>query len=75
MMIVIYMLKFKTHITNKNKEWITFVHGFYVKLVHIWHKQVRDLHKHYNLLFVDLRGHGKSKGIPLDYDFNLSTVL
>ena len=34
----------------------------------------QDLYKHYNLLFVDLRGHGKSKSIPLDYNFNLSTV-
>ena len=67
------MLKFKTHINNKNKEWITFIHGFGGSS-NIWHKQVRDLYKHYNLLFVDLRGHGKSKSIPLDYDFNLSTV-
>ena len=67
------MLKFKTHINNKNKEWITFVHGFGGSS-NIWHKQVRDLYKHYNLLFVDLRGHGKSKNIPLDYDFNLSIV-
>ena len=67
------MLKFKTHINNKSKEWITFIHGFGGSS-NIWHKQIRDLHKHYNLLFVDLRGHGKSKGIHLDYDFNLSTV-
>jgi pimeloyl-ACP methyl ester carboxylesterase len=67
------MLKFKTHINNKNKEWITFIHGFGGSSS-IWHKQVRDLYKHYNLLFVDLRGHGKSKGIHLDYDFNLSTI-
>jgi len=67
------MLKFKTHINNKNKEWITFIHGFGGSS-NIWHKQVRDLCKHYNLLFVDLRGHGKSKNIRLDSDFNLSTV-
>ena len=67
------MLKFKTHINNKNKEWITFIHGFGGSS-NIWHKQVRDLYKHYNLLFVDLRGHGKSKNIRLDSDFNLSTV-
>ena len=67
------MLKFKTHINNKNNEWVTFLHGFGGSS-NIWHKQVRDLYKHYNLLFVDLRGHGKSKNIPLDYDFNLSIV-
>ena len=67
------MLKFKTHINNKNKEWITFIHGFGGSS-NIWYKQVRYLYRHYNLLFVDLRGHGKSKSIPLDYAFNLSTI-
>ena len=67
------MLKFKTHINNKSKEWITFIHGFGGSS-NIWHKQVRDLYKHYNLLFVDLRGHGKSNNLRLDSDFNLSTV-
>tara|TARA_B100000945_G_scaffold115406_1_gene91661 strand:- start:4779 stop:5543 length:765 start_codon:yes stop_codon:yes gene_type:complete len=67
------MLKFKTHINNKNKEWITFIHGFGGSS-NIWHKQVRDLYKHYNLLFVDLRGHGKSKSLRLDSDCNLTTV-
>jgi len=67
------MLKFKTHINNKNNAWITFIHGFGGSS-NIWHKQVRDLYKHYNLLFVDLRGHGKSTNVPLDSDFNLSTV-
>ena len=67
------MLQFKTHINNKNKEWITFVHGFGGSS-NIWHKQVRDLYKHYNLLFVDLRGHGKSKSMRLDSDLNLSVL-
>ena len=67
------MLKFKTHINNKNNEWITFIHGFGGSS-NIWHKQVRDLYKHYNLLLVDLRGHGKSKLIPSAYEFKLSHV-
>lgn len=64
------MLKFKTHINNKNKEWITFIHGFGGSS-NIWHKQVRELSRYHNLLFIDLRGHGKSRNIPLDSDFNL----
>ena len=67
------MLKFKTHINNKNNEWITFIHGFGGSS-NIWHKQVRDLCRHYNLLFVDLRGHGKSKLVPYGYEFKLSNV-
>jgi len=67
------MLKFKTHLNNKNNEWITFLHGFGGSS-NIWHKQVRDLSKHFNLLFIDLRGHGKSHNIHLDTNFNLFTA-
>jgi pimeloyl-ACP methyl ester carboxylesterase len=67
------MLKFKTHLNNKNNEWVTFLHGFGGSS-NIWHKQVRELSKHYNLLFIDLRGHGKSHNIRLDSDFNLFTA-
>lgn len=67
------MLKFKTHINNKNNGWITFIHGFGGSS-NVWHKQVRELSKHYNLLFIDLRGHGKSRNIRLDLDFNLSSA-
>jgi pimeloyl-ACP methyl ester carboxylesterase len=67
------MLKFKTHINKKNKQWITFIHGFGGSS-NIWHKQVRDLYQHYNLLFVDLRGHGKSRTIGVDSNLNISIV-
>ena len=67
------MLKFKTHINNKNKQWITFIHGFGGSS-NIWHKQLRELSKDHNLLFIDLRGHGKSRNIPLGSDFNLLTA-
>jgi pimeloyl-ACP methyl ester carboxylesterase len=67
------MLKFKTHLNNKNNEWITFLHGFGGSS-NIWHKQVRELSKHFNLLFIDLRGHGKSHNIHLDTNFNLFTA-
>jgi pimeloyl-ACP methyl ester carboxylesterase len=67
------MLKFKTHINNKNNNWVTFLHGFGGSS-NIWHKQARELSKHHNLLFLDLRGHGKSYNIRLDTNFNLFTV-
>ena len=67
------MLKFKTHINNKNNDWVTFLHGFGGSS-NIWHKQVRELSKHHNLLFIDLRGHGKSNNIRLHSDFNLFTA-
>ena len=64
------MLKFKTHINNKNNDWVTFIHGF-GGTSNIWYKQVRDLSKHYNLLLIDLRGHGKSNNLSLNSNFNL----
>ena len=67
------MLKFKTHLNNKNNDWVTFLHGFGGSS-NIWHKQVRELSKHYNLLLIDLRGHGKSHNIRLNSDFNLFTA-
>jgi pimeloyl-ACP methyl ester carboxylesterase len=54
------MLHYTTHIINPNAEWVTFVHGAGGSST-IWFKQLRDFRKHFNLLLVDLRGHGRSK--------------
>jgi len=46
---------------NKNStEWVTFVHGAGGSSS-IWFKQIRDFKNHYNVLLLDLRGHGESK--------------
>ena len=62
---------------NKNADWITFVHGAGGSST-IWHKQIKFFAKKYNLLLLDLRGHGKSKMISLNpfnkkYTFNSIT--
>ena len=41
-------------------EWITFIHGAGGSSA-IWFKQIREFKKHFNVLLVDLRGHGRSK--------------
>jgi len=41
-------------------QWVTFVHGAGGSSS-IWFKQIRDFKKHYNILLLDLRGHGNSK--------------
>lgn len=46
-----------------SKEWVTFVHGAGGSSS-IWFKQLRDFKKEFNVLLLDLRGHGKSK-LPL----------
>lgn len=43
-----------------SKEWITFIHGAGGSSA-IWFKQIREFKKHFNVLLVDLRGHGRSK--------------
>jgi pimeloyl-ACP methyl ester carboxylesterase len=62
---------------NKNANWITFVHGAGGSST-IWYKQIKYFSKKYNLLLLDLRGHGKSKSITLNpfkkkYTFNSIT--
>lgn len=54
------MLYYSTHKYSNDAEWVTFVHGAGGSSS-IWYKQIRDFKKHYNVLLVDLRGHGKSK--------------
>ena len=68
------MLKFKHYIKDKNAEWITFIHGAGGSST-IWHKQVKVLKDHFNLLLVDLRGHGMSNDMPVDNDYSLNIVV
>ncbi|MFK7756677.1 MAG: alpha/beta fold hydrolase [Flavobacteriales bacterium] len=54
------MLHYNTHICSENAEWVTFIHGAGGSSS-IWYKQIRAFQKNFNVLLVDLRGHGKSK--------------
>ncbi|WP_159949844.1 alpha/beta fold hydrolase [Polaribacter septentrionalilitoris] len=54
------MLNYYTYPHATSKEWVTFVHGAGGSSS-IWYKQVRDFKKHFNVLILDLRGHGNSK--------------
>lgn len=54
------MLHYTTYKHKFSKEWVTFVHGAGGSST-IWYKQLRDFKKHFNVLLLDLRGHGNSK--------------
>ncbi len=52
--------------TNTNAPWITFIHGAGGSS-NIWFKQLKAFRENYNLLLIDLRGHGLSKNIYSDW--------
>lgn len=54
------MLFHKTFLHKESKAWVVFIHGAGGSNV-VWFRQLRDFKKHFNVLLVDLRGHGKSK--------------
>ena len=54
------MIHYTLHPHKTSKEWVTFVHGAGGSSS-IWYKQIRAYTKHYNVLMLDLRGHGNSK--------------
>jgi len=58
------MLHFKTYEHSTSKEWVTFVHGAGGSSS-IWYKQVKEFQRSFNVLLIDLRGHGNSKGMGL----------
>jgi pimeloyl-ACP methyl ester carboxylesterase len=54
------LLNYYSYPHTTSKEWVTFVHGAGGSSS-IWFKQVRDFKKHFNVLILDLRGHGNSR--------------
>lgn len=54
------MLYYRKIEKTKNKEWVVFIHGIGGGSS-IWFKQIKEFSNKYNLLLIDLPGHGKSK--------------
>ena len=65
---MIYHRKF---IHPKAKTWVVFIHGAGGSNV-VWFRQLKELKKQFNVLLVDLRGHGKSKPSISESDQNYS---
>lgn len=57
------MLYYKVFNHSVNKDWVVFIHGAGGSSV-VWYKQLKDFREKYNLLLIDLRGHGKSADLP-----------
>ena len=61
---------------KKNEKWITFIHGAGGSSA-IWFKQIRFFSKYFNLLLIDLRGHGASKGLiknPFNSKYTFNSI-
>lgn len=54
------MLHYKTFTKPEHSDWVVLIHGAGGSSS-IFFKQIREYRKHFNILIVDLRGHGKSK--------------
>jgi pimeloyl-ACP methyl ester carboxylesterase len=56
------MLNFNIYPCKESSTWVTFIHGAGGSST-IWYKQIRDFQKDFNVLLLDLRGHGASKSV------------
>lgn len=56
------MLHCRKYIKDENSDWVVFIHGMGGSSA-VWYKQIKDYKKHFNLLLIDLRGHGRSKDL------------
>lgn len=54
------MIYYTTHVNeNSTLEWVVFVHGAGGNST-IWYKQIKAFKAHFNILLIDLRGHGQN---------------
>lgn len=56
------MLYYKEFIHPQSTQWVVFIHGAGGSSA-VWYKQLKDFKKEFNLLLIDLRGHGKSSDL------------
>ncbi|MEW9502321.1 alpha/beta fold hydrolase [Jeotgalibacillus marinus] len=53
------MLHYRSYISDNSLPWVTLVHGIGGSSS-IWFRQIKEFRKHFNVLVIDLRGHGQS---------------
>ncbi len=63
------MLYYEAYYNGKS-NWVVFIHGIGGS-TKTWKKQIKDFSQEYNLLLLDLPGHGKSESLK---DFGVETV-
>ena len=63
------MLHYKTIQSSNLDRWVVMVHGAGGS-IEVWFRQVADFARHFNLLLVDLAGHGGSENVSFEKGFN-----
>jgi pimeloyl-ACP methyl ester carboxylesterase len=53
------LLHHKIYTTQASDEWVVFIHGAGGSSA-VWYRQIQTYARHFNLLLIDLHGHGKS---------------
>lgn len=66
------LLYYKKYFLDSDKDWVVFIHGAGGSSS-IWFRQIRAFKEHFNVLLIDLRGHGKSKHFFEEYMQNRYT--
>ena len=65
------MLHYKTIENSNTNSWVVMIHGAGGS-IEVWYRQVADYARHFNLLLIDLVGHGKSAAEAFGQGFNFS---
>lgn len=60
------MLYHKKYFLGNNKDWVILIHGAGGSSS-IWFRQIKAYKRHFNVLIMDLRGHGKSRHLIQKY--------
>lgn len=58
---------------KQDAPWVTFIHGAGGSSS-IWFKQIRDFQKEFNVLLLDLRGHGASKSMLNKHSYTFHSI-
>ncbi|MBB4636387.1 alpha/beta fold hydrolase [Longimicrobium terrae] len=70
------MLHYRKHFLSPGHEWVVFVHGAGGSSS-IWYRQVREFRKNFNVLLIDLRGHGDSQPpllVPFEGEYSFDVL-
>ncbi|QNL20498.1 alpha/beta hydrolase [Hyphobacterium sp. CCMP332] len=67
------MLYSETHLLDPNKQWIVFIHGAGGN-ISTWKFQIPFFQNHFNLLLIDLKGHGNSKSQEIEKAYTFKSI-